>query len=323
MKALYYLFIPALLIFFSCGDDENEDNVDYRQEMGIFVEGLSEYAKGIKEDFLVIPQNGQELVTDNGDTDGAPYTAYLNSIDGAGREDLFFGYDDDDQATPKIETDYMLVFLDVCEQADVEVLVTDYCSSHQKMDESYTKNAAKGYISFAAPERELNVIPDYPGEPYNVNANDINSLADAENFLYLLNPESFASKHDFITALSETDYDIFVIDFFFEEEEFTVSEVNTLKTKNNGGRRLVISYMSIGEAEDYRYYWQTDWENHPPSWLAGENPDWEGNYKVRYWKDEWKNIIYGSESSYLGKIIDRGFDGVYLDIIDAFEYFEE
>jgi len=323
MKIFKYLFLPALIVYCSCGGDENEDNVDYKQEMRIFVEGISAYAKGINADFIVIPQNGQELVTDNGDTDAAPDTEYLNSIDGVGREDLFFGYDEDDQETPKADRDYMMVFLDVCEDADVEVLVTDYCFSHPEMDESYAKNAAKGYISFAAPDRELSVIPGYPGEPNNVNANDINSLAGAKNFLYLLNPENFTSKQEFITALSETNYDLLIIDYFFDEEEYSVSEINTLKSKNNGGMRLVVSYMSIGEAEDYRYYWHSDWKNHPPAWLAGENLEWEGNYKVRYWKEEWKNIIYGSESSYLGKIISKGFDGVYLDIIDAFEYFEE
>ena len=96
-----------------------------------------------------------------------------------------------------------------------------------------------------------------------------------------------------------------------------------LKIKLNGGSRLIIAYMSIGEAEDYRYYWDSDWNNTPPSWLEEENPNWEGNFKVRYWEAEWKGIIYGNDSSYLKKILDAGFDGVYLDIIDAFEYFED
>jgi cysteinyl-tRNA synthetase len=323
MKIINFLLALVLILCLSCGDDETDENVDYKQEMRIFVEGISEYAKGINDDFVIIPQNGQELVTDNGDTDGEPDVAYLNSIDGVGREDLFFGYDDDDQETPKADKDYMMVFLDICEDAGVEVLVTDYCYSHQKMEESYVKNQAKGYISFAAPDRELGVIPDYPDEPNNVSAYDIGFLDAARNFLYLLNPGNYTSKNEFIAALSETDYDLLIIDYFFEDEEYSVSEINTLKLKNNGGRRLVVSYMSIGEAEDYRYYWHSDWENHPPSWLAGENPEWEGNYKVRYWKQEWKNIIYGSDDSYLGRIISKGFDGVYLDIIDAFEYFEE
>jgi cysteinyl-tRNA synthetase len=99
-------------------------------------------------------------------------------------------------------------------------------------------------------------------------------------------------------------------------------DVATLKTKANGGNRLVIAYMSIGEAENYRYYWKSEWETNPPSWLAEENLYWLGNYKVRYWDKDWQNIIYGNDDSYLKKILDVGFDGVYLDIIDAFEYFE-
>jgi len=81
--------------------------------------------------------------------------------------------------------------------------------------------------------------------------------------------------------------------------------------------------MSIGEAEDYRYYWQSNWTVGNPSWLESENPDWKGNYKVKYWHQEWKDIIYGTADSYLEKIINANFDGVYLDIIDAFEYYEE
>jgi len=53
------------------------------------------------------------------------------------------------------------------------------------------------------------------------------------------------------------------------------------------------------------------------------NPNWEGNFKVQYWNPTWQSIIYGSETSYLKKIINAGFDGVYLDIIDAFQYFED
>jgi cysteinyl-tRNA synthetase len=85
----------------------------------------------------------------------------------------------------------------------------------------------------------------------------------------------------------------------------------------------VFCYLSIGEAEDYRYYWQPDWNNNKPDWLGAENPDWAGNYKVKYWHKSWQDIIYGNNHSYLQKILDAGFNGVYLDIIDAFEYFEE
>lgn len=37
---------------------------------------------------------------------------------------------------------------------------------------------------------------------------------------------------------------------------------------------------------------------------------------------DWKNIIYGTSDSYTQKLLNSGFDGAYLDIVDAFEYFE-
>jgi len=217
----------------------------------------------------------------------------------------------------------LIIFCDIFEQNNLEVLTTDYCSTHDKMDSSYAWNQAKGYISFAAPERELDVIPDYPPQPFNVNNNDIATLHDAENFLYIINPERFATKQDFINALSVTDYDLIIMDCFFNDQTFSGSEIAQLKTKQNSGERLVVAYLSIGEAEDYRYYWQEDWESNPPLWLGEENPDWEGNFKVRYWDEDWQNIIFGTDSSYLQKILDAGFDGAYLDIIDAYYYFEE
>jgi cysteinyl-tRNA synthetase len=147
-------------------------------------------------------------------------------------------------------------------------------------------------------------------------------LSDAKNFLYLLDPGSFESKERYLSALKATEYDAIIMDAFFEDEILAESDVKSLKRKPGGSARLVIAYMSIGEAEDYRYYWRSSWEKNPPSWLDEENPDWPGNYKVRYWNPEWQAKIFGSNGAYLDMLLSAGFDGVYLDIIEAFEYFE-
>jgi cysteinyl-tRNA synthetase len=295
---------------------------EYKQYMRWFVRGISEYSRGIKNNFIIIPQNGQELVTVDGEESGQASIDYLKAINGVGREDLFYGYDEDNVETPAADQQYMTSFLDLCEQNNVEVLTTDYCSTHAKMEDSYFKNKNKRYISLAAPDRELSVIPDYPTAPFDENNNNITSLKEAQNFLYLLNTEKFSSKENFIQAVEATNYDIIIMDLFFDGVEFSPAEIDRLKIKKNTGKRLVISYMSIGEAEDYRYYWNNQWRIGTPNWIVEENPDWPGNYKVKYWEDEWEDIIYGNDNSYLKKILNAGFDGVYLDIIDAFEYFE-
>ena len=172
--------------------------------------------------------------------------------------------------------------------------------------------------------RELDSIPAYPEKPYGVNTLDIAALSEAKNFLYLINPgSSFPDKQSFLDAVRETDYDIVIIDlFYYGAKELSKEDINSLKTKHSSGRRLVIAYLSIGEAETYRYYWHNSWERNPPAWLEEENPYWPGNYKVRYWDAEWQEIVYGNDNSYLNKIIAAGFNGVCLDIIDAYQYFE-
>jgi len=323
MKKLNYLIIAILfMITFSCDEDDDDIDPVYRQYMREFVMGISEYAKSENPEFIIIPQNGNELVTENGNEDDPPFLEYLHAIDGVGREDLFYGYNHDNEASPQSETEYMMIFLDICENNGVDVLTTDYCWDKDKMDDSYMKNNNKGYISFAAPDRELDQIPSYPEKPFGLNDSDISGLSDAGNFLYLLNPEKFSSRQEMIDAMAETDYDIIILDLFYEDEELTNSDLEILKIKSNNGKRLVIAYMSIGEAEDYRFYWNDSWKVGSPSFIEKENPNWEGNYKVRYWENEWQQIIYGTDNSYLDKIINIGFDGVYLDIIDAFEYFE-
>jgi cysteinyl-tRNA synthetase, unknown class len=315
-----------IVLFFSLISCDNTDypDLDFKEEMRNFVIGISEYSRLTDPGFIVIPQNGIELVTSDGEENGALSLDYLSAIDGHGQEDLFYGYNEDDQATPSADNTYLRAFLDMSKESGKTILVTDYCSTHSKMSDSYSQNNGSGYISFAANHRELDNIPDFPVPVYGENNSNITSLSQVKNFLYLINPVNFTSKSDFINAVISTNYDLLIMDLFFDETtEFTAQEIVQLRSKVNGGKRLVICYMSIGEAENYRYYWQSGWKPGNPTWLDDENSDWEGNYKVWYWENDWKKIIYGNNDSYTKKIHDTGFDGVYLDLIDAYEYFEE
>ena len=64
--------------------------------------------------------------------------------------------------------------------------------------------------------------------------------------MYLINSEKFSTKRQFIDALKNTDYDIIIMDLFHFVKAYAESKVRELKTKRNGGKRLVIYYMSIG-----------------------------------------------------------------------------
>jgi cysteinyl-tRNA synthetase, unknown class len=323
-RAMKIFFLPVLfLIFLSCTSSSSQSaSINYRAEMRSFVIGISAYAKNISPSFAVIPQNGGELLSLTNDPAGPFAAEYINAIDGVGREDLYYGYTADDAATPAEDTSTMKSFTDIAAAHQKIVMAIDYCSTRTNMDDSYSKNSIPNYISFAADHRVLDNIPAYPAKPYNDSDTPVNSLADAKNFLYIINPSAYSLKSDFISALDATNYDVILIDLFFNDETLSAADIAALKTKPSGARRLVICYMSIGEAEDYRYYWKSSWNTSKPEWMDTENPDWAGNFEVQYWNREWQNIIYGNDASYLKKILTAGFDGVYLDLIDAYEYYE-
>jgi cysteinyl-tRNA synthetase len=147
------------------------------------------------------------------------------------------------------------------------------------------------------------------GDPSHVSA----QLNAVHSFLYQLQDID-------LTAIGQTCYDLVVIDYSAdggEEGEFSPAQIAALGA-SPGGAKLVLSYMSIGEAEDYRFYWPASWEPGDPSWLDEENPNWSGNYKARYWDAEWQRIIL----QYTDRLIDAGFHGAYLDLIDTYEYYE-
>lgn len=320
-RLLRYGLLFIVFAIPSCTKDDLS-GIDFRDEMRKFVVQISDYAKAGNPDFIVIPQNGHELIY----TDDALTTAdenYLNAIDGLGQEELLFGWDNRDGRETDLETiSYLQHLLTKAKNYNKRILVTDYTDVKAQVDESYYTNDSFGYISFAAPDRDMRSIPGYPLKPYRENAADVNELSQAKNFLYLINTEFYPTKQQFAEAVQATNYDVLIMDYFIEDTFWTAAELSALKTKANGGRRLVICYMSIGEAEDYRWYWQNDWQCGNPAWLEKENPQWKGNYKVRYWYSQWKSIIYGSSDAYLDRIVSAGFDGVYLDIIDGWEYYE-
>ncbi len=128
-----------------------------------------------------------------------------------------------------------------------------------------------------------------------------------------------------VNMIADVDADVLVIDFGKQggKDPLTRDEVQRLKTGPNGKRRYVISYFSIGEAEEFRFYWQPEWKQTPPSWDAGENCAWPKAHKVRYWQDSWKDIIIRGPNAYLKQIAAAGFDGVYLDRVDVYEHHKD
>ncbi len=136
-----------------------------------------------------------------------------------------------------------------------------------------------------------------------------------------------------VSAAAKSPYDMLVVDAttgLDTGKPFTKAEVEQLKIGPDGRRRLVISYLSIGEAEDYRgdYFSPEYLEEEAPDWLMKENPQWKGNRIIRFCHEGWqrtilgdddgRNVYRGDEPSPLYNLLELGFDGVYLDRVDVY-----
>lgn len=121
------------------------------------------------------------------------------------------------------------------------------------------------------------------------------------------------------THLAGLPVDLVVIDRTADGSDNTAYARETISALKKSGKN-VLCYFSIGEAEEYRSYWKASWKKIPPVYLGPENPAWRGNYKVRYWHPQWWEDVL---QPYLDNIIQQGFDGVYLDIVDAYWFWHE
>jgi cysteinyl-tRNA synthetase len=121
-----------------------------------------------------------------------------------------------------------------------------------------------------------------------------------------------------IDRLSILRKEYLVIDYSFDgskDAEIPFGDITRLKESG----KKVFAYLCVGEAEDYRFYWKESYNTTWPTWIIRENPDWKGNYLVRYWDPAWKQILL----LYMDRIKAAGFDGLFLDKVDAYYDFQE
>jgi cysteinyl-tRNA synthetase len=146
---------------------------------------------------------------------------------------------------------------------------------------------------------------------------DLLSLAEVRSWLYLLDVNL---EQDVVGRIASSDHDLIVLDFIPSEAnniDYPMAEVIEL-LHTAAHPKLVLAYIDIGQAEDYRTYWEPSWRPGDPVWIAGVDPDgWEGNYPVAYWYDEWRSI-WLDEGGLIEQIVEVGFDGVYLDWVEAY-----
>ena len=142
-------------------------------------------------------------------------------------------------------------------------------------------------------------------------------LAEVSKWLYLIGD---SPEEELLSRIADSTYDLVVLDFIPSEtgeEEYPMREVIT-QLHNASHPKLVVAYINIGEAESFRTYWQDDWRVGSPGWIISGDPDgWADDYPVAYWASDWQNL-WLNEDGLLGRLLSFGFDGVYLDWVEAY-----
>lgn len=306
-KVIYGFLI--LLFTLSCSKEKKTNKAG--EKMQTFVANIATQARSTHPDFIIIPQNGIELAFNELDASNGINATYFNAIDGMGLEGLFFGENTD------VEDDRLKMAQKLV--ASKPILVADYLNNNELFASAVEKALLNHFICFP----RLSGNYDYTSIPDTIlseNAQDIYQINMIKNYLYLISDTQFGSKQDYLSALQNTNYDLLIIDLFFRGASLTKDDVAQLKQKANGANRLVIAYMNIGAAEKYRYYWKEDWKIHHPNWLKKNYDGYTNEIWVKFWNKDWQNIIYKNQDSYLHRVINAGFDGVYLDNVEAYYY---
>ncbi len=142
-------------------------------------------------------------------------------------------------------------------------------------------------------------------------------LADVSHWFYHI---GFEPSDETVSEMVDSSYDFVVLEPVFTDAENTDYPMAEIVDWLHGADhpKLVIAYIDIGQAEDWRVYFQDGWTVGDPEWIVGEDPDgWEGNLPVAYWHDDWHDIWLGA-GGLLEQIINVGFDGIYLDWVEAY-----
>ncbi|MBI4441230.1 endo alpha-1,4 polygalactosaminidase [Candidatus Woesearchaeota archaeon] len=131
-----------------------------------------------------------------------------------------------------------------------------------------------------------------------------------------------------LNALLAQPRDIYVVDI--NDAQLSLADIAQLHAQG----KKVFSYISIGEAEKGRDYFNNAWvaelatptaegckyainRQVAPNWLYAENCAWN-SFKVKYWDQAWQQIVFDKVKA----IAQAGYDGAALDIVDGYYYFE-
>lgn len=125
-----------------------------------------------------------------------------------------------------------------------------------------------------------------------------------------------------IERLAGSAYDLLVVEPNGTYRSGKNFDMKAFSAKLHAGRRrrIVLAYLNLGEADSNRSYWEKGWKvpekggRGTPDFLLKADPDgWKDTYVVRYTDPKWQELVISDAR----KILAAGFDGLYLDWLEA------
>lgn len=173
------------------------------------------------------------------------------------------------------------------------------------------------FYGFINPETAFSYISKQP--IINENARNIFTIKEASNITFLINDNRYKNRDELIQDVQKSNYDIVVIDpIFHDGSVFTTEEVETMKYKKSGPKRLIIARQNLTEAFTKDYYWHEEWNKSLPTWIKRPSLSNKDAYITTYWHEEWKKII----SQFFKGIVLSRYDGVFFTGLENHRYFE-
>lgn len=303
---------------------------NHRQMMRDIVQELSRYARERDPGFLIVARGGLDLLHKGArearwarlkdvalypGSVGTPMRPYLTAIDGLVIDGLYCGRRAFDRPTDPADRKALLHFGAMVRAAAGSVLAIDHCRPATSREAAADAGGPPvAVFANADPDGALDAIP--ARRPRQENPAPVGHLDQARNLLPVLRADR--NRDDWLLALQDSNHDVLIVDAFPGGRALTAAEVESLKFKRLGARRLVLAAVPVARAEDDMPYWQAGWQPGRPDWLGAPLPGRPGATRPLYWRAEWKEIL----GRHFKAAMDLGFDGVMLDALDAYRAFE-
>ncbi|MDD4556351.1 MAG: hypothetical protein PHE89_03370 [Alphaproteobacteria bacterium] len=298
--------------------------INYRQKMRDNINFLSQYAKLQQPNFKIILHGDEDLFSRHALEDDVDE---YNRIKGNFTPSLKEDSEEEEELLKNIQALSVSNIKcqgkktpDIIQSGKLAPIYIEQCDYVEDINKTINFSIETGKPVYIFSNRE-SAFKNIKGELIiKENSRNVFDVKDARNISILVDDSAFKDKYQLLLDVENSNYDIVIMKPLFQGKvRYTKEEINRLKLKKNGAKRLIIAEMNLSEANPQDYFWKIDWELGNPSWLKRNSFVEEQSVIVEFWQPKWREIL----SHHFKSILDIGFDGVWFTGAENYQYFEK